>query len=223
VRSLDENFEKILPHFDQYPLITQKLADYLLWREVVLIMKRKEHLTDEGVQAIVSKRASINLGITDDLKVTFPNIIPAKRPEVLFKKKIPHSEWVAGFTSAEGTFSVRTPKTQTKLGFKTEVWFRLSQHSRDEELMRSLISFFGCGYLTKDSRGPAVEFSVYKFSDIYGKIYPFFNNYKVRGVKAKDYQDWSEILEIIQVKGHLTQEGLDKILSIKAGINKARL
>lgn len=102
------------------------------------------------------------------------------------------------------------------------MWFRLSQHSRDEELMRSLISYFGCGFLVKESRGPAVEFNVYKFSDIYGKIFPFFRDHQVRGVKAKDFQDWCEVLEIIQAKGHMTQEGLDKILKIKAGMNKAR-
>jgi hypothetical protein len=43
--------------------------------------------------------------------------------------------------------------------------------------------------LLKDSRGPAVEFNVYKFSDVYGKILPFFSNHEIRGVKAQDYQD----------------------------------
>lgn len=55
--------------------------------------------------------------------------------------------------------------------------------------MRSIISYLGCGYLIKDLRSPAVEFIVYKFSDIYGKIFPFFQKHNILGVKAKDFQD----------------------------------
>jgi len=50
----------------------------------------------------------------------------------------------------------------------------------------------------------------------------FFSEHKVRGVKAWDFQDWCRALEIIQAKGHLTQEGLDEILKIKAKMNKGR-
>ena len=55
------------------------------------------------------------------------------------------------------------------------------------------------------------------------KYFRFFVIIKFEGgVKAKDFQDWCEVLEIIQAKGHMTQEGLDKIIKIKAGMNKAR-
>jgi len=48
VNSLDHLLTEIIPHFDKYPLITQKRADYLLFKEIVMIVKRKEHLTAEG-------------------------------------------------------------------------------------------------------------------------------------------------------------------------------
>ena len=38
----------ILPHFNKYPLLTQKSADYLLFKEVVNLMNKGEHLTEEG-------------------------------------------------------------------------------------------------------------------------------------------------------------------------------
>ena len=41
-------FEVIIPHFDKYPLVTQKLADYILFKEIVSLMKNKEHLTLDG-------------------------------------------------------------------------------------------------------------------------------------------------------------------------------
>ena len=55
--------------------------------------------------------------------------------------------------------------------------------------MNSLISYFGCGYIAKKSTSPVLEFSVYKFRDLYEKIMPFFREHEVRGVKAEDFQD----------------------------------
>ena len=39
-------------------------------------MKRKEHLTAEGLRKIVSIKASINKGSIDSLKDAYPGIIP---------------------------------------------------------------------------------------------------------------------------------------------------
>lgn len=52
----------ILPHFDKYPLITNKKADYELFKHVIEKMNNKEHLTPEGLQGIINLRASLNLG-----------------------------------------------------------------------------------------------------------------------------------------------------------------
>ena len=47
VRSFKE-LSIIIDHFDKYPLLTQKQADYLLFKSAFLIIKTKEHLTQEG-------------------------------------------------------------------------------------------------------------------------------------------------------------------------------
>ena len=49
VSSLKEILTHILPHFDKYPLISNKRGDYLLWKEVVLMMKTGQHLLTEGL------------------------------------------------------------------------------------------------------------------------------------------------------------------------------
>ena len=38
----------ILPHFDNYPIISQKQADYFLFRQVVVIIINNEHLNQQG-------------------------------------------------------------------------------------------------------------------------------------------------------------------------------
>lgn len=55
---------KIIEHFDNYPLITQKQGDYLLFREAVKLMLRNEHLTLQGLEKILAIKASMNLGLS---------------------------------------------------------------------------------------------------------------------------------------------------------------
>lgn len=91
IESSEQIYNVVLPYFDKYPLITQKFGDYLLFREVVKLMNNKEHLTDEGLNKIVSIKASINRGLSDELKVAFPQCIPVMRP-IMENPKIPHPE-----------------------------------------------------------------------------------------------------------------------------------
>nr|YP_009072375.1 LAGLIDADG endonuclease [Sclerotinia borealis]AIJ56806.1 LAGLIDADG endonuclease [Sclerotinia borealis] len=100
VSYLKEILSHILPHFYKFPLITKKQGDYLLWREVVLKMEAKEHLNMDGLQAIVNIRASINLGLSEELKTAFPYTVVVPRPIIENKNRaIPHPEWVAGFAT----------------------------------------------------------------------------------------------------------------------------
>jgi hypothetical protein len=50
----------IINHFDHFPLLTDKKADYVLFKRIVDMMNRKEHLTIAGLEEIVSIRASLN-------------------------------------------------------------------------------------------------------------------------------------------------------------------
>jgi hypothetical protein len=44
----------VIPHFNQHPLITQKQVDFELFKQVVEICAKKEHLTMEGLQKIIN-------------------------------------------------------------------------------------------------------------------------------------------------------------------------
>jgi hypothetical protein len=74
----------IVTHFDKYPLLSQKRADYELFKQAVEIVNRKEHLTYEGLQKIVNIKASINKGLSVELESAFPSTKPVSRPEVEF-------------------------------------------------------------------------------------------------------------------------------------------
>lgn len=68
------------------------------------------------------------------------------------------------------------------------VTFVLTQHSRDEQLMKSLVKYFGCGQYYKRSSQEAGDFKCANLLDNCEKIIPFFQKYKIHGAKALDYQ-----------------------------------
>ena len=74
-----------------------------------------------------------------------------------------------------------------KLGEVVKLEFKLTQHERDELLMKNLINLFECGGVFRDRI--AFNFRVTKLDDIVNKIIPFFKKHPIRGVKALYFAD----------------------------------
>lgn len=83
VSTLNDIIKVIIPHLDNYPLITKKHSDYVLFKKIILLMLNKEHNTLEGIQKIVNIKASLNLGLSEDLKKAFPNTVSIKNWKVV--------------------------------------------------------------------------------------------------------------------------------------------
>ena len=64
---------------ETYPLISKKRADFSLFRKAHELVIGKEHLNKEGLLKIVSLKASLNLGLSEQMKLAFPNVIPTAR------------------------------------------------------------------------------------------------------------------------------------------------
>jgi LAGLIDADG endonuclease len=82
VVSIKDLINIIIPHFYKYPLLTQKRADFELFKQIVLMMDKKDHLTMEGIKKIISIRASLNKGLSPLLINHFPKLVPCERPQV---------------------------------------------------------------------------------------------------------------------------------------------
>lgn len=74
VASLDDLTKVIIPQFENYPLITQKLADFILFKKAVELIMNKKHLTKEGLEKIISIKGNLNLGLSTELKKAFPDV-----------------------------------------------------------------------------------------------------------------------------------------------------
>ncbi len=217
VKSVNDIVNVIIPHFDKYPLLTQKQADFELFKKTVMIMHNKQHLKIEGLNELIALKASLNNGLTPLLTKHFPDIDPEKRPEVknLFNSINPF--WITGFTEAEGNFHIFTAKSSIyKTGYQIKLDFSVVQHSRDGILMENLVNCFKCGTAYKEKNREIVKFYVSKSSDIYKNIIPFFQKYPFQGYKLLSYNKFCKVGELLKKKAHLSPEGINEILEIKA-------
>jgi hypothetical protein len=214
--------EKLIKFLDDNPLITHKRADFELFKQGVEIIKRGEHLTIEGLRKIVSIRASMNWGLPEALKKAFPNTVPMPRPSFEVNlRAIPNPNWwLAGFVDAEGCFFIAIEKSNTCLsGVRVRLKFQITQHTRDEELLKKIAGYLGCGRVNVRSNELNCDYICNTFSDIQGKIIPFFKDYPLKGAKIQSYLYFCQAAELINTKAHLTPEGLAKIVEIKSRIN----
>ena len=82
ISSVKDIMKYVIPHFDNYPLVTQKQADFLLFKEIVNLINNKEHLTNNGLIKLISLKSSLNLGLKGWIADLIDNIEPAVRPKV---------------------------------------------------------------------------------------------------------------------------------------------
>jgi hypothetical protein len=82
VRKLDDILNIIIPHFNKYPLISQKYGDFIIFKNIVKLMNKNEHLNKNGIIKIVNLKASLNKGLSSILKINFSNLIKIERSKV---------------------------------------------------------------------------------------------------------------------------------------------
>lgn len=184
------------------------------------IIKLKEHLTAEGISKIANIKASMNTTKNTEV-IDMVDIVPVQLPTLpLITANSINPYWLAGFTAGDGCFSVSVIKSKAKLGETGWLRFILTQHNRDETLMKAIATYLGCGKINKDSR--ATNLVVQRISDITKIIVPFFDNYALEGIKLKDYEDFKAASVLMDKKAHLTKEGIEELRQIKNRMNTKR-
>lgn len=78
-----KDLQKIIQHFEIYALLSKKRADFELLKQAFYLVQSKEHLTIQGLEKIIAIKASMNNGLSEEIKVNFPNILPVERSVIL--------------------------------------------------------------------------------------------------------------------------------------------
>lgn len=207
----------ILDHFDKYPLVTSKWADYILFKQGIELILNKAHLTTEGLRKFIALKASMNWGLSESLAAAFPDIVAVDRP--LKDSEIPHPYWLVGFIDAEGCFMIKKVNSSIT-GSGIHLCFQITQHVRDVILMENIKKFLDCGMIYNYREG--VDLRVTKISDIMEKIIPLLEEYPLQGVKLEDYKCFKEVGLLINNKEHLTPSGLEKIKQLKLNMDNLK-
>lgn len=212
----------IIPHFENFPLQTQKRVDFELWAQIVKSKLNKEHLTREGLLKILSLKSALNRGLSKNTS-EIENITRLKRSLHLvdsdkFKNIDPN--WISGFVAGDGSFDIKLTKRRSR--DQIELRFRITQHVRDFHLLRVIAEYLGCGKVYMRPTGLACDLSVNNFSDNIEKIIPFFKKYPIGTIKENDFKSFVLASELISINSHLNHEGLAKLKEIKSNMNKLK-
>ena len=133
--------------------------------------------------------------------------------------------YVAGFVDGEASFSVAMTRQKYKSLNKGWRWilnpvFQVYQHENNLDILLLLKDeVFKTGRLhRKTSPYNVFTYSVENNKTLHEKIVPFFNKYQL-AVKAEDFKKFSQIVDMVDKKIHLQEEGFKRIVEIAFTMN----
>jgi hypothetical protein len=125
---------------------------------------------------------------------------------------------------ADSMFKVNiTNSTSTKSRYQLNIIIQITQHSNNLLLLEKIQTFLNMGkiYLRKNKDAADLKITNLKHANSFiNKFESVVHN--LLGVKALDYLDFCKIINLMNEKMHLTQEGLDKIKEINSNVNNQR-
>lgn len=215
VYKLEELINVIIPHFDKFPLQSEKFINFLLWKKCIELMALKAHLTSSGFRDILSIRASLNKGLTDNLLNAFPDIIPIDRPVNQITDSPLHPNWITGFTEGDGTFYISSSSKNIR------AFYQIGLDEKDYPVLIRIQSFFNnTGHIKEYPSNQAFYFSISRLNHLIDIIAPHFSINPLIGHKLSNYLIWLDIINIMYTKHHLTPEGWEKIIKLNETLNK---
>jgi hypothetical protein len=133
----------------------------------------------------------------------------------------PLDPWfVTGLAEGEGCFCVSfSQRPKLRLGLEVRPSFSLSLNEKDVVLLRDLQAFFECGSL-RESRGDrTVKYESRSAHDLLKRVVPHFEMFPLRGSKARRFDGFSNVCQMIGQGDHLEREGLGAIVRIAYEMN----
>ena len=161
IKSLSAFKEVLFPIFDKYPLKFGKLKAYLIFKNIVEEMLKKNHLNLEGLLRIIYASHHLNVETTrrtEESKNDLLKFLESKHGQLpapekleinsLISVSVPDkqlslsTDFMAGLIDGDGSFNV---SFQMKPYRRVRVNFTVVQESSCKELLYELKSYFSCG------------------------------------------------------------------------------
>ena len=126
--------------------------------------------------------------------------------------------YVAGFVDGEGSFNVPIRRERDRaLPWRVSLSFNVSQLGPEApELLRSV---FETGTV-RARRDGVYYFEVTKAEALEARVFPFFDEFTLRGPKSRDLAIFREITGLVQAGQHLSRDGIAHILTLRSPMNR---
>jgi len=127
-----------------------------------------------------------------------------------------NNHWLAGFSDANASFQIKIIERVTRKNKEIRLNYLVDQKEKD--ILVLIKDFFGgnIGYRQNQD-------TYYYGSTSFGSaknIINYFDKFNLQSKKHISYLRWRKVYRIIQKKEHLTERGINKIIKLKALINK---
>ena len=136
--------------------------------------------------------------------------------------------YIVGFTDGEGCFSISIFRNSTtKSGYQVFPEYVLTQGAKSVTLLENIQSYFDCGNIYENRRSDNHRENLYRYcvrsvKDIQDKIIPFFEEHPLKTNKRFDFQTFCLGVDMISRKEHLNPDGLDRLRSLAATMNRQK-
>jgi hypothetical protein len=128
------------------------------------------------------------------------------------------AEWIVGFVDGEGCFHVAINRQyKMKIGWQVLPEFRIVQHKRDIDILHKIQKTLGIGQVTRN-HGDRFEVRVRGIQNL-KKLINFFYKHNLQTTKKENFELFCQIIDLMENKEHLTQEGLNKIALLASSMN----
>lgn len=133
-------------------------------------------------------------------------------------------QYIAGFVDGEGSFHIAFQKRpDLKFGWQAVPEFHVSQNFTSRKVLEAIQDTLQCGYIkANDAAGKRDKTLVYVVRDrrdLLKKVIPFFERYPLQTEKRKDFESFRLIVQMMEMRKHLTIEGFEKIVRLAFSMN----
>ena len=144
-------------------MLKKRNHDLNLFINSCLIVKDKQHLSEEGQEALKKMASQLSSKMTLEEKANLPET-----------NTILNNDRVLGITDAEGHFSfIIVPSKSSSTNLSVNFNFLITQEKSEITFLTNLTKFFDCGNVFTNERGGGV-FAVHNKKDLLNKIIPFY-------------------------------------------------
>lgn len=132
--------------------------------------------------------------------------------------------WFSGFADGEACFHLKAQKRKGQPGFHFACAFSIGLRADDQDILRVIKEYFGCGGLRPLKAltspegihsNPRVYYSIDTLRDNLRKVLPHFDKYHLRSKKAHDYYIYRQAVLL----RHKVASG-DRVITGKCGFKR---